>query len=87
MAMELSTRLGLATTAEGERVRALLTRAGLPLTAAEVSPDAMLEAMTLDKKAKDGRIRFVVCNGIGRVSITAEAPREAALSAMAAFIA
>ena len=82
MAMELSARLGLATDAEGERVRTLLTRAGLPLTAAEVSPDAMLEAMTLDKKAKDGRIRFVVCDGIGQVSITADAPREAILAAM-----
>ena len=87
MAMELSARLGLATDAEGERVRTLLARADLPLTAAGVAPDAMLEAMTMDKKAKDGRIRFVVCESIGRVSITAEAPRQAAVAAMAACIA
>ena len=87
MAMELSARLGLATNTEGERVRTLLARADLPLTAADVSPNAMLEAMTMDKKAKDGRIRFVVCESIGRVSITAEAPRQATVAAMAACIA
>lgn len=86
MAMELSTRLGLATTAEGQRVRTLLARADLPLTAADISPDAMLDAMTMDKKAKDGHIRFVVCDGIGRASITAEAPRHAILAATATGI-
>ena len=87
MAMELSARLGLATDEDGERVRALLARAGLPLTAAAIAPEALLGAMAMDKKARDGRIRLVVCERIGRVSVTAEAPREAILAAMSPSIA
>lgn len=82
MAMELSARLGLAPAAEGERVRALLARAGLPLTDAALVPEAMLNAMAMDKKARDGHIRLVVCERIGRVSVTGQAPRQAILAAM-----
>lgn len=87
MAMDLSARIGLATDDDGERVRALLARTGLPPTAAAISPAAMLEAMAMDKKARDGRIRLVVCERIGRVSITTEAPRQAIAAAMSSHIA
>ena len=87
MAMALSARIGLATDDDGERVRALLTRAGLPPTASAISPAAMLEAMAMDKKARDGRIRLVVCERIGRVSMTTEAPRQAIAAAMSPYIA
>ena len=74
MAMHLSVELGRATEAEAERVRGLLIRAGLPSTTA-LSPAPILEAMSLDKKVVDGRMRLVVCDGIGRVSVTSDAPR------------
>ena len=82
MAMELSARLGLASAAEGDRVRAVLARAGLPLTAAAVAPETMLHAMAMDKKARDGQLRLVVCERIGRASVTGQAPRQAILAAM-----
>ncbi len=81
MAMELSARLGRAN--DTQRVRRLLARAGLPV-AADVDPAAMLEAMGMDKKVLDGRIRLVVCDEIGRASVTADAPPEAVLASIRA---
>ncbi len=58
------------------RVRALLERFGLPTSAPRLDPDALLDAMTRDKKNQGGRIRFVLPREIGRVE-PAEAPAEA----------
>ena len=85
MAMHLSVELGRATEAEAERVHKLLVRAGLPSTTA-LSPAPILEAMSMDKKVVDGRIRLVVCDGIGRVSVTPEAPRSSVLDAVESAI-
>ena len=81
MAMHLSVELGRATEAEAERVRGLLLRAGLPSTTA-LSPAPILDAMSMDKKVVDGRIRLVVCDGIGRVSVTSDAPRASVMRAV-----
>ena len=85
MAMHLSVELGRATEAEAERVHKLLVRAGLPSTTA-LSPAPILEAMSMDKKVVDGRIRLVVCDGIGRVSVTSEAPRASVMGAVESAI-
>ena len=74
MAMDLSERSRRAPAGEAERVRALLTQAGLPIAPNELDPDAMLQAMGMDKKVVDGRIRLVLCHGIGQVSVTADIP-------------
>lgn len=74
MAMNLSERTHRAPAGETERVRTLLAQAGLPVAPTELDPDAMLQAMGMDKKVIDGRIRLVLCHGIGRVSVTAEVP-------------
>ena len=74
MAMNLSERTQRAPAGETERVRNLLAQAGLPIAPAELDPDAMLQAMGMDKKVVDGRIRLVLCHGIGQVSVTAEVP-------------
>ena len=87
MAMHLSARLGRIDNADNQRLRQLLRRAGLPLTAPELSPQAILQAMAMDKKAVDGRLRLVLCDGIGSVSITAEAPQNAILASIEAGVA
>lgn len=74
MAMNLSERSHRAPQGEAARVRALLTQANLPTTLNELNPDAMLQAMGMDKKVVDGRIRLILCDGIGNVSVTAEVP-------------
>ena len=87
MAMDLSARLGLVAQADARRVQHLLRKAGLPHAAQGVSPETMLDAMAMDKKARNGCVRLVVCNGIGRASIVADAPRETVLAAMEGWIA
>lgn len=74
MAMNLSERSRRAPQGDAARVGALLARAGLPTAPNELDPDAMLQAMGMDKKVVDGRIRLVLCNGIGDVAVTAEVP-------------
>lgn len=74
MAMDLSERTHRAPAGATARVRTLLAQAGLPIAPTELDPDAMLQAMGMDKKVIDGRIRLVLCHGIGQVSVTAEVP-------------
>ena len=82
MAMELSVRLGRAAPEDAARVRRLLAAAGLPLQAAGFDATALREAMDMDKKVRDGRLRLVVCDGLGRSAITDAAPNEAVLAAI-----
>ena len=83
MAADLSATLGRASSQEAGRLRRLLERAGLPVEADGVAAPAMLETMGMDKKAVDGRIRLVLCDGIGRVSVVADTPDELILGAIA----
>ncbi|GAP65138.1 3-dehydroquinate synthase [Mizugakiibacter sediminis] len=72
LAARLSARLGLAGTADAERLRALLTRLGLPVDAPPgAGADALLARMALDKKNEAGRLRLILWRGIGRAEIAA----------------
>jgi 3-dehydroquinate synthase len=71
LAFELSARLGLCPRGEAERVRRHLDTVGLPTAPRQIraegfAADALLEAMTRDKKALRGRPRFVLARGIGQ---------------------
>jgi len=67
-ACALSVRLGDMTAEEAARVRRLLARAGLP---AGIPPyidrEALLRRLYTDKKVRNGRLRFVLPQGIGTV--------------------
>ena len=82
MAMNLSARLGRIDSAATQRLRQLLMRADMPQTAPELDPQAILAAMAMDKKVVDGSMRLVLCDGIGRASVTAEATRSAILQSI-----
>ena len=82
MAMELSVRLGRAVPEEAPRVRRLLAAAGLPLAAPGFDPTALREAMGMDKKVRDGRLRLVVCDGLGQSAVTDAAPDDAVMAAI-----
>ena len=69
----LARRLGLAATETVERQERLLGRAGLPTTAAAVDTDAVLSAIGHDKKARDGRVPFVLAPAIGRFRLVHDA--------------
>jgi len=61
----LAERLGVADAATARRQEALLHAVGLPTHGARVDTDAVLAAITRDKKARDGRVPFVLAPTIG----------------------
>jgi 3-dehydroquinate synthase len=72
LAARLSTSLGLADAADGERLRALLQRYGLPTTVPPgLDPGALVARMRLDKKAQGSGLRFVLWEGAGKARVVA----------------
>jgi 3-dehydroquinate synthase len=66
LAAELSARLGLVEATFVDRLRLLIARAGLPVTAPRWPAERWLELMRVDKKAEAGEIRFIVIDAPGR---------------------
>ena len=77
----LGRELGLVDDAFCERQRACMEAYGLPVVWPEVPVDAVLEAMTHDKKVRAGTLKFIVANGMGsvvhRTDVTADQARRA----------
>ena len=73
MAATLSQRLGLVESAFVDRLKTLIERAGLPVTAPVLSTTdnagRYLELMRVDKKAEAGEIRFIVIDGPGKAAL------------------
>ena len=67
-ACALSVRLGSMMEEEAARVRRLLARAGLPTgIPTYIDREALLRRLYTDKKVRNGRLRFVLPQGIGAV--------------------
>ena len=82
----LARRLGLADAVTTARQEALLAAVGLPVRAAAVDIEAVLGAMTRDKKARDGRVPFVLSPRLGEFRVVydvAPADVRAALGELA----
>ncbi|MEI7555238.1 3-dehydroquinate synthase [Candidatus Chlorohelix sp.] len=71
----LSQQLGYCDSAFVERQRQILEGFGFKLKAA-VDPDRALAAMGLDKKSDGGAIRWIIPEGVGRVTIRKDIPFE-----------
>lgn len=50
--------------------------AGLPIRYQDLEPEALWEAMKLDKKWRGGRSHFVILKGIGNLAVVSDVPRE-----------
>ncbi len=74
LASDLSAELGLITESSATRLRQLIAKAGLPVQAPSMPMDRWFELMSVDKKATDGDIRYVLLEGEGSAVIRA-APR------------
>jgi len=72
MAAELSALMGHLKKTDVGRVRDLLRRAGLPIAGPALAPERLMALMSLDKKAAQGRTRFVVLEAIGRAALRAD---------------
>jgi 3-dehydroquinate synthase len=69
MAAELSVRAGMLSASDLRRVHDLIERAGLPIEGPAMAIDRYLELMAIDKKAAQGRMRFVLLEAIGRACL------------------
>ncbi len=85
LAARLSEALGLAPAADGDRLRALLQRFGLPVALPPgLDPEQLLAHMRLDKKAQAGGLRFIVWRGAGRAEVLPDVPESAVLAVLRA---
>jgi len=85
LATRLSEVLGLSASADGDRLRALLARFGLPVELPRgLDPGRLLARMRLDKKARGDGLRFVVWDGPGRARALGGIPGTAVLEALRA---
>jgi 3-dehydroquinate synthase len=82
----MSRESGYLTAQEQERVMHLVSRAGLPTRIANVTPDAALRHMHMDKKVQSGRIRLVLMRGIGSAFVTADYGESALQRTLAAHL-
>jgi 3-dehydroquinate synthase len=74
MAADLSRQLGYLSEVDAARIRSLLERAGLPTTAKGLTPGRMQELMRVDKKARKGRVHFVLLERLGMALLRADVP-------------
>jgi len=72
----LAARLGIASDETADRQRRLLAAVGLPVSAAEVDVDAVVAAIRHDKKARDGRVPFVLAPEIGAFRVVYDVGAE-----------
>ncbi len=85
LAARLSTALGMAPDTDCVRLRALLSRFGLPVCLpANVEAGALLERMRLDKKARAGGVRFVLWERAGAAKVVADVAEAAVLEVLRA---
>lgn len=71
MAADLSARHGWVSSADVERIAALLQQADLPLQPpAEMDADRFTRLMSVDKKVLDGGLRLVLLKSIGQAVVT-----------------
>jgi 3-dehydroquinate synthase len=77
MAATLSAEAGWMPETQVARLSSLLLRLGLRTDAAEVPAAQARAAMSIDKKARSGQLRFVLMRGVGAAFVTADYPAAA----------
>ena len=81
----LAHRLGVAAETTVRRTETLLVALGLPVRAAGIDADAVVAAIAHDKKARDGRVPFVLAPSIGRFSLAYDVTADDVRAALAAI--
>jgi len=77
MAADLSRELGFLSEADAGRIGSLLKRAGLPIAASGIDSKRMRQLMSVDKKAREGRIHFVLLERVGAATLRSDVPSAA----------
>jgi 3-dehydroquinate synthase len=76
LAADLSARLGMLARSDVRRILALLERCGLPAAVKGLSSERFRQLMSVDKKARDGRLRFILLQGLGSATIRSDVTQE-----------
>ncbi|HEY1632338.1 MAG TPA: 3-dehydroquinate synthase [Rhizomicrobium sp.] len=89
LAFRLSAQLGLAPVADAERLERHLRAVGLPaalsdLSGPRLSAGTLIRHMMHDKKAKDGKLTFILARGIGQAFVTTDVPMDAVQALLSA---
>lgn len=87
MANALAMKLGKITENEAQRVKNLLLSYNLPISYAVKDADAFYDKFFLDKKTKEGTIKFIIPNGIGAYEIIKDTPKNIVMEALNEFLA
>ena len=69
MAADLSWRLGYISQDDAQAIKALIAAAELPVTPPAIDEATFLRLMGKDKKADQGKMKFILLKGIGKASI------------------
>ncbi len=86
MAAWMSHALGWLDADSHARVNRLIERARLPLTPpADMTPEVFLTHMAVDKKARSGKVRLILQQGIGDAVITDDFPADCLAATLARF--
>jgi 3-dehydroquinate synthase len=75
IATDFSQRLGMVDAAVKERVRDILTQAGLPTIAPRIGAARAFELMQMDKKVLAGAVRLVLLEKLGKAVVTSQYPQ------------
>jgi 3-dehydroquinate synthase len=70
MAADLSFRQGWLSGRDAARIKRLVDATGLPTCPPRLDAEAFLDAMGMDKKVVDGRLRFVVLHALGKAVVS-----------------
>ncbi len=81
----LALELGLWSAADQQRQRAVIAAAGLPQHWPALDPEAVLACLQVDKKVRDGRVRFVLPTALGAVEIRDDVTADTILRALASL--
>ena len=77
MAADLSMRMGWLPAADARRIKTVIENFGMPVTPpADIEEQQYLDIMLSDKKARAGKIHFILLRGIGRAEICGDVPSE-----------
>jgi len=86
MAADLSQRMGWISETDIDRIRKLITAAGLPILVPKgMSADQFMSLMSVDKKVQDGHIRLVLLRGIGQAVMSDDYSAAQLAKTLAAF--
>lgn len=81
-ASRLAQELGMIDAASVKRIEALINAAGLPTGGLQLGADEVVNAMFFDKKVAGGKLRLILPERIGRVTIRNDVPLEAVKDAV-----